>query len=62
MTDYDLDVLDTIGTSDYVVGELSDNGLYITSLLMSYSSLMRRIEVDIPLHLIPPNPDDSDGA
>ncbi|KIP09280.1 hypothetical protein PHLGIDRAFT_126435 [Phlebiopsis gigantea 11061_1 CR5-6] len=42
MTDYDLDVLDTIGTTDYMTGELSDT------------------EVDIPPHMVPPNPDDSD--
>lgn len=26
MTEQDLEVLDTIGTSDYIAGELSDNG------------------------------------
>ena len=33
MTQQDLDVLDTIGTSDYLPGELSDSGgLYIYRL------------------------------
>ncbi|KAF8652159.1 hypothetical protein AX16_004516 [Volvariella volvacea WC 439] len=42
MTKHDLEVLDTIETSDYMKGELSDEDL------------------DIPTHMIPPNPDDSD--
>jgi len=42
MTQQDLDTLDTIGTSEYFTGELSDT------------------EVDIPTHMIPPNPDDAD--
>ncbi|GJE86984.1 hypothetical protein PsYK624_030670 [Phanerochaete sordida] len=42
MNDHDFDVIDTIGTSDYLNGELSDD------------------EVDIPAHMVPPNPDDSD--
>ncbi|KAF9522420.1 hypothetical protein CPB83DRAFT_112524 [Crepidotus variabilis] len=42
MTRYDLLVLDTVETSEYMKGELSDDDL------------------DIPPHLIPPNPDESD--
>jgi len=42
MTSKDLQVLDTLGTSDYIKGELSDD------------------ELDIPPHMVPPNPDDSD--
>ncbi|KAF8199083.1 hypothetical protein BJ912DRAFT_950845 [Pholiota molesta] len=42
MTRYDLLVLDTVDTVEYIDGVLSDE------------------ELDIPLHLIPPNPDDSD--
>ncbi|KAI0048740.1 hypothetical protein FA95DRAFT_1582084 [Auriscalpium vulgare] len=42
MTQNDLKVLDTIGTSEYLKGDLSDN------------------EMDIPSHMVPPNPDDSD--
>ncbi|KAI0796221.1 hypothetical protein C8Q75DRAFT_803256 [Abortiporus biennis] len=42
MTQHDLDTLDTIGTSEYFVGDLSDT------------------EIDIPAHMVPPNPDDSD--
>ncbi|KAH7910304.1 hypothetical protein BJ138DRAFT_1065512 [Hygrophoropsis aurantiaca] len=42
MTDQDLKVLDTVGTLEYISGELSDDDL------------------DIPTHMIPPNPDDSD--
>ncbi|GBE86531.1 hypothetical protein BKA93DRAFT_825710 [Sparassis latifolia] len=42
MTRHDLDILDTIGTPDYLQGELSDS------------------EVDVPRHMAPPNPDDSD--
>jgi hypothetical protein len=42
MTSHDLQILDTLGTSDYINGELSDD------------------ELDIPPHMVPPNPDDSD--
>jgi len=42
MTSQDLQILDTLGTSDYISGELSDD------------------ELDIPPHMVPPNPDDSD--
>ncbi|TCD71792.1 hypothetical protein EIP91_003135 [Steccherinum ochraceum] len=42
MTQQDLDILDTIGTSDYITGDLSDS------------------DVDVPSHMKPPNPDDSD--
>ncbi|KAF7983712.1 hypothetical protein HWV62_19651 [Athelia sp. TMB] len=42
MTNQDLQILDTLGTSDYISGELSDD------------------ELDIPPHMVPPNPDDSD--
>ncbi|KZT09848.1 uncharacterized protein LAESUDRAFT_694312 [Laetiporus sulphureus 93-53] len=42
MMRYDLQVLDTIGTPDYLSGELSDE------------------DVDVPSHMVPPNPDDSD--
>ncbi|OBZ74222.1 hypothetical protein A0H81_05957 [Grifola frondosa] len=42
MTRHDLEILDTIGTPDYLNGELSDS------------------EVDVPHHMVPPNPEDSD--
>jgi len=42
MTENELKVLDTIGTPEYLKGNLSDN------------------EMDIPAHMVPPNPDDSD--
>lgn len=42
MSSQDLQILDTLGTSDYIKGELSDD------------------ELDIPAHMVPPNPDDSD--
>ncbi|KAI9451936.1 hypothetical protein BJY52DRAFT_962283 [Lactarius psammicola] len=42
MTENDLKVLDTIGTPEYLKGNLSDS------------------EMDIPAHMVPPNPDDSD--
>ncbi|KAI0340525.1 hypothetical protein BDW22DRAFT_1333920 [Trametopsis cervina] len=42
MTDRDLEVLDTVGTSDYISGDLSDT------------------DIDVPSHMVPPNPDDSD--
>ncbi|KAF8074712.1 hypothetical protein FPV67DRAFT_593762 [Lyophyllum atratum] len=42
MTRYDLQILDTIETPEYMKGELSDD------------------ELDIPAHMVPPNPDDSD--
>jgi len=42
MTSNDLKVLDTVGTSEYLKGDLSDD------------------EMDIPAHMVPPNPDDSD--
>ncbi|KAG6907890.1 hypothetical protein DXG01_006997 [Tephrocybe rancida] len=42
MTRHDLQILDTMETTDYMKGELSDD------------------ELDIPPHMVPPNPDDSD--
>jgi hypothetical protein len=42
MTRQDLLILDTVDTSEYINGELSDD------------------ELDIPAHLVPPNPDESD--
>ncbi|KAF9820863.1 hypothetical protein IEO21_01090 [Rhodonia placenta] len=42
MTQHDLEILDTIGTPDYLKGELSDD------------------DVDVPSHMVPPNPEDSD--
>ncbi|ETW79259.1 hypothetical protein HETIRDRAFT_420415 [Heterobasidion irregulare TC 32-1] len=42
MTSNDLQVIDTVGTLEYLKGDLSDD------------------EMDIPPHMIPPNPDDSD--
>ncbi|KAH9943815.1 hypothetical protein B0H21DRAFT_474916 [Amylocystis lapponica] len=42
MTRNDLEILDTIGTPDYLKGELSDD------------------EVDVPQHMVPPNPDETD--
>ncbi|KXN88795.1 hypothetical protein AN958_06664 [Leucoagaricus sp. SymC.cos] len=42
MTRNDLLLLDTIDSSEYIKGDLSDD------------------ELDIPPHLVPPNPDDSD--
>jgi len=42
MTRHDLEILDTIGTADYLKGELSDD------------------DVDVPSHMVPPNPEDSD--
>ncbi|KAI0000522.1 hypothetical protein BJV77DRAFT_1058100 [Russula vinacea] len=41
MTENDLNVLDTIGTPEYLKGNQSD-------------------KMDIPAHMVPPNPDDSD--
>lgn len=61
MTEYDLDVLDTIGTTDYITGELSDTGA-LSHLGMLSPNLPCQIEVDIPAHMVPPNPDDSDGT
>ncbi|KAF9460558.1 hypothetical protein BDZ94DRAFT_1324025 [Collybia nuda] len=42
MTRHDLQILDTLETTEYMKGELSDD------------------ELDIPPHMVPPNPDDSD--
>ncbi|KAF8159835.1 hypothetical protein B0H34DRAFT_782435 [Crassisporium funariophilum] len=42
MTRNDLLIIDTVDTSEYMKGELSDD------------------ELDIPPHMVPPNPDDSD--
>lgn len=61
MTQQDLDVLDTIGMPDYLSGELSDTGRYFPSLVAP-CMLTCHIEVDIPAHMVPPNPDDSDGS
>lgn len=62
MTDHDLDILDTIGTSDYIPGELSDTGQHQTKFTFLTPTSPHDIEVDIPLHMVPPNPDDSDGV
>lgn len=62
MTDHDLDILDTIGTSDYIPGELSDTGQHQIKFTSLTPTLYHDIEVDIPLHMVPPNPDDSDGV
>lgn len=64
MTQQDLDVLDTIGMPDYLSGELSDTGkcFFFTCCSMYADFEMYNVEVDIPAHMVPPNPDDSDGS
>ncbi|KAJ6616957.1 hypothetical protein B0H10DRAFT_2034921 [Mycena sp. CBHHK59/15] len=47
MSIYDLQVLDTLETPDYLKGELSTDGQLFSHL-------------DIPAHMVPPDPDDSD--
>ncbi|CCM02570.1 uncharacterized protein FIBRA_04673 [Fibroporia radiculosa] len=59
MTRHDLEVLDTIGTPDYLKGELSDNGRMNRSMIPS-PPLCLLTDVDVPSHMVPPNPEDSD--
>ena len=59
MTRHDLQVLDTIETTDYMKGELSDDGWSISWSVESPKWLLA--ELDIPAHMVPPNPDDSDS-
>ncbi|KAF8125397.1 hypothetical protein K438DRAFT_2151088 [Mycena galopus ATCC 62051] len=50
MSTYDLQVLDTLETADYLGGELASDG-----------SFFQTLDLDIPAHMVPPNPDDSDS-
>lgn len=60
MTQGELDTIDTFEIHDYISGELSDDGkLSVTRL--SDIELNRVIDFDIPAHMIPPNPDESEG-
>lgn len=61
MTQNDLDILDTIGTSDYFTGELSDSGTVPRNEYAESSRFTSLADIDIPSHMVPPNPDDSDG-
>ncbi|KAG6845023.1 hypothetical protein H0H87_001544 [Tephrocybe sp. NHM501043] len=49
-------------TTDYMKGELSDDGLptYKGSCLVDMLIIEISLELDIPPHMVPPNPDDSD--
>ena len=60
MTQQDLDILDTIGTSDYITGDLSDSGKTASGWLCG-NVPTNFSDVDVPSHMKPPNPDDSDG-
>ncbi|KAJ3491373.1 hypothetical protein NLI96_g753 [Meripilus lineatus] len=60
MTQNDLDILDTIGTSDYFTGELSDSGTVPRNEYAESSRFTSLADIDIPSHMVPPNPDDSD--
>jgi hypothetical protein len=61
MTSQDLQILDTLGTSDYIKGELSDDGKR-SQIFILWLSAYSILELDIPPHMIPPNPDDSDSS
>jgi hypothetical protein len=61
MTSHDLQILDTLGTSDYINGELSDDGEQYNVFVM-VMSIQLDAELDIPPHMVPPNPDDSDSS
>ncbi|KAF5389129.1 hypothetical protein D9757_004882 [Collybiopsis confluens] len=56
MSKHDLQVLDTFETPDYIKGELSDDGRGPFCLSLDIG------ELDIPQHMVPPNPDDSDNS
>ena len=64
MTENDLKVLDTIGTPEYLKGSLSDSGLYsvFPSESLRTEVSPHTAEMDIPAHMVPPNPDDSDSS
>ena len=61
MTRHDLQILDTLETAEYMKGELSDDGQPGFVLRSNVNFLTRRLEIDIPPHMVPPNPDDSDS-
>ncbi|KAG6808013.1 hypothetical protein H0H92_005694 [Tricholoma furcatifolium] len=60
MTRHDLEIIDTIETTDYMKGELSDEGSSCFKESRQVGMLTIKLELDIPPHMVPPNPDDSD--
>ena len=62
MTRNDILVLDTIDTSEYINGELSDEGASSNNISSKTPKLTRITELDIPPDMVPPNPDESDST
>ena len=62
MTRHDIEVLDTIGTPDYLNGDLSVEGKQpIARMVTRVASLFLPADVDIAPHMKPPNPEESEG-
>jgi hypothetical protein len=59
MTRNDIQILDTLDTPEYIKGELSDDGWSLNQVC--FNMLRPSLELDIPPHMVPPNPDDSDS-
>ena len=61
MTRHDIEVLDTIGTPDYLNGDLSVEGTQPPSPHGVSPSNAHPVDVDVAPHMQPPNPEDSEG-
>ena len=62
MTKRDLLILETFNNSDvYLSGDLPEEGKHMHQLRV-YTIAEQWIELEIPAHMVPPNPDDSDSA
>ena len=62
MTRHDLQILDTLESPEYIKGDISDDGLRIFEYPSRATGSNLFAELDIPSHMVPPNPDDSDSA
>ena len=64
MSKNELFTIDTIETADYIRGDLEDDGESSYSVQLQYGELkhLLKVDLDIPLHMMPPNPDDSESS
>lgn len=62
MSEDDLQTLDTLDTTDYIDGQLSDEGTILETRRPSLRTIhITRTELEIPFHMVPPDPDDADS-
>ena len=61
MTRHDIEVLDTIGTPDYLNGDLSVDGTQSGRHMDGVASDHEPTDVDVVPHMRPPNPEESEG-